>query len=71
MITHKPTAEELAGAAFWKSSYSGGSGNECVEVAQVRSWACVRDSKNGTGPVVPVAAHAFAALVTAVSTGAL
>ncbi|WP_229868613.1 DUF397 domain-containing protein [Streptomyces chryseus] len=61
----------MAGAEFRKSSYSGGGGNECVEVAHVRTWACVRDSKLMNGPAVAVPASAFAAVIDAVRSGTL
>ncbi|MGB3441596.1 MAG: DUF397 domain-containing protein [Actinophytocola sp.] len=32
-----------------KSSFSGSSGNECIEVATIRAGAAVRDSKNPHG----------------------
>ncbi|MGH3188655.1 MAG: DUF397 domain-containing protein [Streptosporangiaceae bacterium] len=38
-----------------KSSYSGGSGGECVEVASASGHVAVRDTKdNGNGPVLRV-----------------
>lgn len=37
--------------AIWrKSSQSGGEGNECVEVADLRTTVGVRDSKDRNGP---------------------
>ncbi|MFE5947012.1 DUF397 domain-containing protein [Streptomyces sp. NPDC056480] len=36
--------------AWFKSSYSGSSGDDCVEVATRPSTIHVRDSKNPTGP---------------------
>ncbi|MCX5229381.1 DUF397 domain-containing protein [Streptomyces sp. NBC_00233] len=36
--------------AWFKSSYSSGSGDNCVEVATGPSTVHVRDSKNPTGP---------------------
>ncbi|MFI0350194.1 DUF397 domain-containing protein [Actinomadura sp. 9N407] len=44
---------DMAGMAIvrWrKSSHSGGSGGECVEVAQLPGSIGVRDSKNVEGP---------------------
>jgi hypothetical protein len=35
-----------------KSSYSGGSDNDCVEVAFVTDSVAVRDSKNASGPTL-------------------
>lgn len=37
------------GAHWFKSSYSGGSGTECVEVADLRTAVGVRDSKRPYG----------------------
>ncbi|MFH8581298.1 DUF397 domain-containing protein [Streptomyces zaomyceticus] len=36
--------------AWFKSSYSSGDGDNCVEVATCPSTVHVRDSKNPTGP---------------------
>jgi hypothetical protein len=41
----------LETAPWRKSSYSSGQGGNCVELAHV---GAVRDSKNPTGPVLPV-----------------
>ncbi|MFB7452945.1 DUF397 domain-containing protein [Streptomyces sp. NPDC056194] len=71
MSTLKPSAEELAGADFRKSSYSGGGGNECVEVADIRTWTCLRDSKRDNGPTVTVSRTAFDQALTAVNDGTL
>ncbi|MFE3557318.1 DUF397 domain-containing protein [Streptomyces sp. NPDC059193] len=71
MNTSKPSAEELAGAHFQKSSYSGAGGNECVEVAQVRTWACVRDSKQANGPTLTVQASSFTTMMDALKDGGL
>ncbi|ORT54209.1 DUF397 domain-containing protein [Streptomyces sp. CB03238] len=68
MTNSKPSADELARATFRKSSFSGAQ-NECVEVARVRSWACVRDSKRDGGPVLSVTRSAFATLTDAVRNG--
>ncbi|MFI7313467.1 DUF397 domain-containing protein [Streptomyces hygroscopicus] len=47
-----------------KSSYSGGEGGDCVEVASCRpDTVHVRDSKNGTGPILTFAAHEWAEFV--------
>ena len=40
---------QLPEAVWRKSSYSGGGGNECVEVAVVGDGAAVRDSKDPRG----------------------
>ncbi|MFF8590747.1 DUF397 domain-containing protein [Streptomyces sp. NPDC015220] len=39
---------------WFKSSYSGGSGTECVECAYADSGTLIRDSKHEEGPVVQV-----------------
>jgi len=43
---------DLTGAAWRKSSYSGGNGGNCVEVAVLGGWRVVRDSKDPAGPVL-------------------
>ncbi len=52
-----------------KSSYSGGNGAECIEVASPGGAVVVRDTKqNGTGPVLrvtPAAWRRFAGQVKA------
>jgi hypothetical protein len=55
---------DFAGAAWRKSSYSGGTGggnDNCVEVALVRHLVGVRDSKNPAGPVLGFPARSFSA----------
>lgn len=39
---------------WFKSSYSGGSGTECVECAYVSQRALIRDSKTAAGPTLSV-----------------
>ncbi|MFI2202565.1 DUF397 domain-containing protein [Streptomyces sp. NPDC020192] len=41
-----------AALAWFKSSYSGSEGGNCVEVATHPATVHVRDSKNPTGPVL-------------------
>lgn len=50
-------------SAWFKSSYSDGGGGECVEVAIGSAVVNVRDSKRASGPVLTVAAHAWAGFV--------
>ncbi|WP_225851310.1 DUF397 domain-containing protein [Streptomyces sp. HPF1205] len=45
------TSRELA---WFKSSYSGSSGDDCVEVAVTEQDVCVRDSKDVTRPHIAV-----------------
>jgi hypothetical protein len=60
-----------AGAVWSKSSYSDGSGNNCVEVAAVAAGVGVRDSKNECGPALVVSAPEWGAFVSFVRSGAL
>ncbi|MEU2455692.1 DUF397 domain-containing protein [Streptomyces sp. NPDC012765] len=73
------TRQDLTGVLWRKSSYSGGTGGDCVECAPLGSavWrtasysgttggdgkVAVRDSKNPGGPVFTVTADAFGAFV--------
>ncbi|MCX4969595.1 DUF397 domain-containing protein [Streptomyces sp. NBC_00654] len=52
-------------AHWFKSSYSGGSGTECVEVADLRNAVGVRDSKQARGPHLTVRRHTWSSFVTA------
>ncbi|SOD64019.1 protein of unknown function [Streptomyces zhaozhouensis] len=53
--------------AWRKSSYSGASGGDCLEVARVRGGLVpLRDSKRAGGPVVAVSITAWRAFVGAV-----
>lgn len=70
MTTHV----DLSGASWHKSSYSNGSGGNCVEVATgVPGAVPVRDSKHddGTGPLLLITAGGWSAFVTAVKGGRL
>ncbi|MFC9424526.1 DUF397 domain-containing protein [Streptomyces sp. NPDC056987] len=55
---------------WFKSSYSGGEGNECVEVADLRPTVAIRDSKLAHGPVLAVPATAFTAFLGGLRGGA-
>ncbi|WP_371678732.1 DUF397 domain-containing protein [Streptomyces sp. NBC_01276] len=57
------TKQNLTGARWRKSSYSGTTGGECVEVAAQPCLIAVRDSKNPEGPAFTVSPAAFAAFV--------
>ncbi|MFJ2261843.1 DUF397 domain-containing protein [Streptomyces sp. NPDC087844] len=50
---------------WFKSSYSGGSGTECVECLRDDDHLKVRDSKSADGPVVAVRADAWRAFIRA------
>ncbi|MFD9221870.1 DUF397 domain-containing protein [Streptomyces sp. NPDC060064] len=58
--------------AWRKSSYSGGSSGECLEVDDAHPTAVpVRDSKRPTAPPVAFGHAAWASFAAAVRTGAL
>jgi Domain of unknown function (DUF397) len=62
--------DDLNGAVWRKSSYSGGSGGNCVEVAgNLPGTIAVRDSKNPEGPALVFSPAAFAAFVGGVRDG--
>ncbi|MFD7546186.1 DUF397 domain-containing protein [Streptomyces sp. NPDC059578] len=65
-------APEVEGPIWKKSSYSGSSQGQCVEVADIRrhGGVAVRDSKNPTGPVLLMAPEAFASFLTSAAHGA-
>lgn len=52
--------------AWRKSSYSGGSGGGCVEVATLPGRVMVRDSKDPEGPRLVVSWEEWRAFLTAV-----
>jgi hypothetical protein len=50
--------------AVWrKSSHSGGSGGQCVELATTCGLTAVRDSKNPDGPQLVFAGDAFSSFL--------
>jgi hypothetical protein len=49
--------------AWFRSSYSGAEGGQCVEVAALPGHVHVRDSKRPGGPVLVVGAAAWAGFV--------
>jgi Domain of unknown function (DUF397) len=56
----------MTNSATWrKSSYSGGSGGNCVEVADAASVVAVRDTKNRDGGTLTFAVGAWAAFTAA------
>ena len=61
---------DLSNAEWRKSSYSGSSGGDCVELAPgLPGVVPVRDSKDPQGPALVFSADAFDAFVTAVKRG--
>ncbi|MFG2479447.1 DUF397 domain-containing protein [Streptomyces fagopyri] len=66
MNVEKP-GQRVPESAWSKSSYSTGSGGECVEVASWLGVTRVRDSKDKAGPMVsltPIAWTEFVGFVT-------
>ncbi|MFD5024004.1 DUF397 domain-containing protein [Streptomyces sp. NPDC058373] len=53
--------------AWFKSSYSGAEGGDCVEVATLPATILVRDSKQTDGPVLGVSRDAWNGFVTSVA----
>jgi hypothetical protein len=59
----------MTGLIWIKSSYSGGSGGNCVEVAALPAGGtAVRDSKDANGPVLGFTADEWRAFVRDVKT---
>lgn len=60
-------ASEFEGAVWKKSSHSGGSEGQCVEVADLtatpHTGIVLRDSKHPAGPALLVGAEAFAGFI--------
>ncbi|CAL9398074.1 hypothetical protein SUDANB6_01398 [Streptomyces sp. enrichment culture] len=52
-----------AGLVWFKSSYSGTEGGQCVEVAAGSAAVHVRDSKAVAGPILTVSREAWAGFV--------
>jgi hypothetical protein len=69
---------DLSGAAWRKSSYSGGNGGQCVEVAAITTHTdtpeplcAVRDSANPGGPVLAFSPGQWRAFAGRVKAGTL
>lgn len=62
--------QSLPGGTWRKSSYSNGSGGECVEVASAGDGTLVRDSKDPEGPVLAFPVDAWADFVRGLKDGA-
>ena len=50
---------DLSRAKWRKSSFSGGGGSNCIEVADAGQAIVVRDSKDALGPVLVFGQHAW------------
>ncbi|MGW1211113.1 DUF397 domain-containing protein [Streptomyces sp. NPDC002499] len=57
------TNRNLTGATWRKSSYSGDTGGQCVEVADLTPHIAVRDSKNPSAGALTLTPAAFTAFV--------
>ncbi|SEC87792.1 protein of unknown function [Streptomyces misionensis] len=64
-----PNASTLTG--WFKSSYSGGTNDNCVEIASGHTTVPVRDSKNATGPALLFSSDGWTAFIGAVKDGSL
>ncbi|WP_327397139.1 DUF397 domain-containing protein [Streptomyces phaeochromogenes] len=53
--------------AWFKSSYSGSDGDDCVEVAASPAAIHVRDSKNSRGPQLALSPDAWVGFISSVS----
>jgi hypothetical protein len=64
------TSYDISAARWRKSSYSGGNGGECLEVADgFAAIVPVRDSKDAARPALVFRAGEWGAFVTAVKNG--
>jgi hypothetical protein len=72
-MTYRMTSDLAPDETWFKSSFSGETGNNCVEVADLRTagQVGVRDSKDTSARALVFPAESFAAFVTAVREGAL
>ncbi|GAA1776232.1 DUF397 domain-containing protein [Actinomadura chokoriensis] len=61
---------ELSGMAWRKSSHSGSTGGDCVEVARLGVSRLVRDSKDTEGGVLTLDPDVWAAMVSQIKLGA-
>jgi Domain of unknown function (DUF397) len=62
---------DISTATWRKSSYSGGGGQGCVEVAVIPGAVAIRDSKDPDGPAHVVSAEAFRDLIARIKRGDL
>ncbi|TPQ23986.1 DUF397 domain-containing protein [Streptomyces sporangiiformans] len=66
MTTVEPS-DRHSGIAWFKSSYSGAEGGQCVEVAASDDAVLIRDSKQLAGPVLAVGNEAWAGFLALAS----
>jgi hypothetical protein len=68
-MTVQPIAQDIPETAWFKSSYSGGGGGECVEVATGTRAVHIRDSKDPGGLVLTVSPDAWANFIGLAASG--
>ncbi|MGW1159540.1 DUF397 domain-containing protein [Streptomyces sp. NPDC002513] len=68
-MSNAESSTVASGLAWFKSSYSGAEGGDCVEVAAGTAVVHVRDSKAVAGPVLAVSPEAWAGFVGLASSG--
>ncbi|MFE3665532.1 DUF397 domain-containing protein [Streptomyces sp. NPDC059164] len=72
MITSRRSLADPSALTGWfKSSYSGGSNGECLEVARGHATVPVRDSKAANGPALSFSHYGWSRFVTALKDGDL
>ena len=62
-MNNAESSTAASGLAWFKSSYSGTEGGQCVEVAAGSAAVHIRDSKAATGPVLTVSRDAWVGFV--------
>ncbi|MFJ6663913.1 DUF397 domain-containing protein [Streptomyces sp. NPDC091383] len=62
-MSNPESSTDALGLAWFKSSYSGAEGGQCVEVAADTAAVHIRDSKAITGPRLTVSRKAWAGFV--------
>jgi Domain of unknown function (DUF397) len=62
-------AHDVTATPWRKSSYSGDTGGQCIEVSAADSVVAVRDSKDPDGPALAFTHEAHAAFIKGVKVG--
>lgn len=60
---------DFASVSWRKSTYSGGEGGECVELADLDAAVGIRDSKNPYGPKLVVSRRNLRVFITRIKSG--
>ncbi|MFG2286002.1 DUF397 domain-containing protein [Streptomyces sp. NPDC048595] len=72
MVSTEHTIPDATALIGWtKSSHSGGSNGDCLEVAHGYDGVPIRDSKRPTGPALVFSAGSWSSFVSAVKRGEL